>query len=400
VTARVLIYVQHLLGVGHLARMSRIAESLVMAGMRVTLVQGGAETGLKPSAGVEIARLAPVKVEAADMSVLLHADGKPFAEADKAARRDHLLGLLAVAQPDILLIEAFPFGRRQMRFELLPLLEAARAQGVAVIASSIRDILQESRKPGRAEETAALVERWFDLVLVHGDERLTPLALTFPLAERVAAKVRYTGLVGPPQPTRAEGGFAVVVSAGGGVVGAGLLRAAVAAAPLTRLAGKKWLILAGNNLPDVDFDGLRTLAAGMPAITIRRSVPDLPAHLRDATLSISQAGYNTVADVLAAGCRSVLVPFAAGGETEQATRADALAAAGRAVALAEDALTPAALAAAIDRAAAMPKPAPQAFDGGANTARALRSALDIATIANKQVETPRAMSSSPTVEKP
>ena len=40
-----------------------------------------------------------------------------------------------------------------------------------------------------------------------------------------------------------------------------------------------------------------------------------------AGLSISQSGYNTVCDVLQAGCRAIYVPFAAGGETEQTVRA-------------------------------------------------------------------------------
>jgi predicted glycosyltransferase len=39
-------------------------------------------------------------------------------------------------------IELFPFGRRQMRFELLPLLEAARARSPRPwIISSVRDVL-------------------------------------------------------------------------------------------------------------------------------------------------------------------------------------------------------------------------------------------------------------------
>jgi predicted glycosyltransferase len=254
-------------------------------------------------------------------------------------------------------------------------LEAARAGGVSVIAASIRDILQENRRPGRAEETAALVERWFDLVLVHGEAELTPLSLTFPLADRIAGKTRYTGLVGPPPPAAEAGGFDVVVSAGGGVVGGALLRAAIAAAPLTRFSGGRWLVLAGANLPDAELADLAALAAAAPGVELRRSVPDLPAVLKDAAVSVSQAGYNTVADILASGCRAVLVPFAAGGETEQGVRAAAAAAAGRAVALAEADLTPAALAAAIDQAAAMPPPAPQALDGGARTAAILAEAL-------------------------
>ncbi|MGI9407639.1 MAG: glycosyltransferase, partial [Hyphomicrobiaceae bacterium] len=40
-----------------------------------------------------------------------------------------------------------------------------------------------------------------------------------------------------------------------------------------------------------------------------------------AALSISQAGYNTVMDLLVARCPAIIVPFATGGETEQTFRA-------------------------------------------------------------------------------
>ncbi len=58
-----------------------------------------------------------------------------------------------------------------------------------------------------------------------------------------------------------------------------------------------------------------------------------------AELSVSQAGYNTVCDVLRAGCRSLLVPFSAGGETEQTARPLRLEQLGLATALPEEGLT-------------------------------------------------------------
>jgi predicted glycosyltransferase len=375
-TARALLYVQHLLGIGHLARMSRIARGLVAAGMEATIVQGGTDAGFLAMDGVDVVNLTPVKVAANDMATLLHADGRPFDEADRVARRQHLLAVLSAIRPDILLVEAFPFGRRQMRFELLPLLDDAKAMGIPVIASSVRDLLQESRKPGRAEETVELVRRYFDLVLVHGDEALTPLALTFPLARRIVARVKYTGIVGPVGPVAARPGHAVVVSAGGGSVGARLLEAAVSAAPLTRFRADSWLVLAGPNLPHPDFARLQAAAKRVSAkIEVRRSTPDLPACLAGADVSVSQAGYNTVADILVAGCPAVLAPFAAGGETEQSARADALATAGRAVVVRESELSPATVAEAMEQAVRLPKAPPSRLDGAGRTASILLDAL-------------------------
>ena len=73
----------------------------------------------------------------------------------------------------------FPFGRRQFAFELLPLLEAAKARGLPT-AVSLRDILVAKSKPARIAETVAIVRRLVDRVLVHGDPRLVGLEATLP----------------------------------------------------------------------------------------------------------------------------------------------------------------------------------------------------------------------------
>ena len=54
-----------------------------------------------------------------------------------------------------------------------------------------------------------------------------------------------------------------------------------------------------------------------PGVIVERWRADLPALFRTCALSVSQAGYNTVMDLLRARARAVLVPFAAGGESEQ-----------------------------------------------------------------------------------
>jgi predicted glycosyltransferase len=143
----------------------------------------------------------------------------------------------------------------------------------------------------------------------------------------------------------------VLVSAGGGAVGEALLRAALAARGLSRqAAARRWRLIAGPNLPQPAFDAL---AASLPkdgSVALDRFRADFRERLRHCAVSISQAGYNTVLDILDAGARAVLVPFAAGAETEQTLRAELLAARGRAIVVPEAALSPLALAAAVDAA--------------------------------------------------
>lgn len=88
--------------------------------------------------------------------------------------------------------------------------------------------------------------------------------------------------------------------------------------------------------------------------------------LANCAVSVSQAGYNTMTDVLAARARAVVVPFAADGQTEQSMRAECLARLGLVHVVREADLAPPSLADAVARAAALPRPEAGRVDlGGA-----------------------------------
>ncbi len=374
---RVLFYVQHLLGIGHLARASHIVQALAENDFEVTLVTGGMPVAGFPADGIDHVALPPIAVGEGGFSQLVDADGHIVDDAFKANRRDRLLTAYHERKPHIVILEAFPFGRRQVRFELLPLIEAIEATTPRpFLLTSLRDILQERAKPGRDEETVALIDRHFDRVLVHGDPAFVRLEDTFPLTRSIADRIAYTGLVtGRPAAPPVER-FDIVVSAGGGAVGAGLIDAALAASRhLTDLG--RWCIIAGPNLPQSDFE--RFAAETPDHVELVRFRTDFRSLLTAARLSISQAGYNTVCDIQQAGCRSILVPFASGGETEQTARAERLQRMGLAVVLPENALSCDTMIAAIGRAldpADLPDVPVLQLDGANRTAELLRDLLN------------------------
>ncbi len=372
---RIFFYVQHLLGIGHIARASRIANALVSDGFDVTVVTGGLPVPGFPGEGVRTIELPPVVASNVGFSGLADAEGQAAGEAFLSRRRDLLLKAFEETRPDVVIIEAFPFGRRQMRFELLPLLDAIeKANPRPKLLSSVRDILQENRKPGRDEETVRLVKDHFDAVLIHGDPDFVRLEDTFPLTAEIADRLRYTGLVAPPPAPEPSEAFDIIASAGGGAVGLEVMRAARDAAALLP-ADLRWLLIAGPNLPGADFSALSQNA---PAnVTLVRFRKDFPSLLRGAKVSISQAGYNTVGDLLRTRCRSILIPFVAAGETEQTVRAERLQALGLAEILPENGLTLDAVKAAVERAlAAPPRPAVSLdLDGAAKSAAIIRAMI-------------------------
>ena len=415
----VLLHVQYLLGIGHLQRSLRIAGALARDGITVTLVNGGPPAPeLAADPKVRVVQLEPVRARDASFALVDDA-GQPIGDTLRARRQEALLAAFAAARPDAVVIEGFPFARRAFAFELDPLIAAAQAATPRPrVICSVRDIIAWRDDPARHRAIAERVCRDFGAVLVHGDPKLISFEASFPAAPDIADRLIYTGYVyephltlpslrdGPlPLPpggrrgklaaTRGEVGDSiprggVVVSAGGGAAGAALLNAALAARRDGCLADAPWRLLTGANLPEAEYAALcRSAPAG---VTVERFRPDLPALLRQCRVSVSQAGYNTVLDILLARARAVLVPFAAERETEQLMRAERLAALGAAVLVRESDLSPATLAAAIERAAArQPARIMVNTDGAANSARIIAALIDGCPVGHLAAKTGKAM---------
>jgi len=372
----VLFYVQHLLGIGHIRRAALIARAAVAAGLDLTFVSGGEPVAGLDIGGAELVQLdPPLRSADAAFSRLETPEGHTLDDAIAERRRAQVLAAFEARRPRVLLTEMFPFGRRQMRFELTPLVERARdAPWQPALACSVRDILTASQQREKIAWIVATVERFYDRVLVHGDPALVPFDRTFPEAARLAGRLQYTGYVVATAPPAARGAAPsgeVLVSTGGGAVADPLVSAAFGARALSPLAAAPWRVLIGDNLPEARF---RAFQAAAPAgIVVERSRPDFLALLASCRLSISQAGYNTTLEVLASGRPALVVPFAAGQESEQSLRARLLADQGRLAVVEEAGLTPARLAEGIARALALP-PAPAlalALDGAARSAAIL-----------------------------
>jgi predicted glycosyltransferase len=207
-------------------------------------------------------------------------------------------------------------------------------------------------------------------VLVHGSPDAIPLDRTLALADRLGDQLVYTGYLGPdaPVPAGAPHGE-VVISGGGGQVAGPLFRTVLAAWPLTTAARKRpWRLVTGPYLPEAIRTEIQQQARDLPdhegraAVEVEAFRADLGAHLGGAALSVSQAGYNTVLELVAQGVRAVVVPYEGSGD-EQPLRARLLAARGLLEIVREADLTPAQLAAAMDAALHRPGlPAPVRLD--------------------------------------
>ena len=321
---KIAFYVQHLLGTGHLFRMMALAKTFSAHNHAVLFISGGAipNPGEMP---YQVIQLFPLRTGAGDFTRLIDGDGQDVTDRTKQRRAAELIHHMLDFAPDILIIESFPFGRFQMKFELIPLLKAIKhSVSSALIISSIRDILQH-RKEKRNRETLALLASYFDAVIVHGDPAWAPLECSFPFAPKIPVNVFYSGYVidetkrvEQKNPDK-EGKHEVIVSAGGGAVGKYVFDVAIKARPLSCLSHLVWRILAGNNVSTIARDETGNCHSGK--IIIEENREDFCRLLSQCELSISQAGYNTCLDIIRTRANAVLIPFSGYGETEQRQRA-------------------------------------------------------------------------------
>lgn len=325
-SASVLIAVTHLLGSGHLVRAANLARALARGGFTVTLASGGMPLRDMEGEPFAFVQLPVIRTEGTDFRTLLDENGQPIEPERKTARIAMLEELAARLRPDVVIVEHFPFGRRQLAAEFLALIAAAKAARPEALAlSSVRDVLVTPR-PDRIAEAEERIAGLFDAVLVHGDAGFLSLDRSWPVGEGLAAKLRYTGYLADNRPVgSAQENDEVIVSGGGSAAALPLFATAVAAARLDR-SGRRWRLLAGRGMTE---DDLALLMAEAPEkVVIERARPDFPALLAGCAVSISQAGYNTVLDLVTAGRPAIVVPFDAGNETEQTVRAEAMERAG------------------------------------------------------------------------
>ncbi|MCG8364167.1 MAG: glycosyl transferase [Pseudanabaenales cyanobacterium] len=346
-------YCQHILGIGHLIRSMEIARGLTQD-FRICFINGGEVVqGFQTPPGVEVVNLPAIKTDA-EFRELQAPDGFGSIEAVMEQRKTMLLELFQRVQPDVLMVELFPFGRRRFSTELVPFLAQAQAADTKVVCS-LRDIVVTKQNQIRHEEKVCnLINRYFDMLLIHGDPQFMPLEKSFSRVKDLNCEVHYTGyvvqkegtgdrrqelsndgqstansLIHPPNsklhPPNSPLSPLILTSVGGGRFGHELLECVVQASVLLEDKIPHHIrVFTGPFSPDLVFARLQQSAVEQSNLTVERYTPNLLSYMRQADLSISMAGYNTTLNVLTTGVRAMLLPFTGNDDQEQTLRSERL----------------------------------------------------------------------------
>jgi predicted glycosyltransferase len=388
----VLFYCQHVLGIGHLVRSAEIVRELSRDSQILFISGGEKPDGFRfpEHENIDILQLPPLKTDP-DFSNLKVCGSSRSMDETKTLRRRLLLQSFADFQPDVMVTELFPFGRKQFRFELLPLLEQAREQSRrTMVVSSVRDILVTRKDQEEYEQRVCdLANTFYDLILVHGDKTFQKFDETFSRVNDLRCPVVYTGYVvqqKDPNTTEAcrlqlseQGQPMIVASNGSGqyLTGQMLLETVLRAAQLLQSRiPHEFHVFAGPLMPEEAYGRLQTLARESRNVRLSRYTPDLTAVLKRSEVSVSMAGYNTMMDVLSSRVRALVYPVTSNGDQEQCVRAERLARAGVIDVIRTEELIPEELARKLERALSKtPTPLTVNREGAVNSVLILKKYL-------------------------
>ena len=315
----IIFYCQYVWGMGHFIRSLEFTRAL--ADHDVTLIAGGQEVEVDLPEHVRLLRL-PVLYMDEKFTQLIPGIHGQSVEQIQHERKKTIYSLMEHLQPDLFIVELYPFGRSMFGFELEPLLEDIREGrfGPVKTICSLRDILVEKKDPCAYEERVLQkLNRHFDALLIHSDPALLRLEETFTRVRDINIPVVYTGFI--TQQTDPANGSSlrkelaiscgqkfIVASAGGGRSGYRLLTSVIDACELLR--DRLPLRLEVFTGPFMDNEAFEKLSARAAAgFRIRRYTKRFPDYLYAADLSVSLAGYNTCMNLLITQVPALVYPY-------------------------------------------------------------------------------------------
>lgn len=374
---RVLFYSHDSYGLGHLRRTLALARA-------VSERDGRASSLILTGSTVASSYQLPPRVDTVKLPVMTKdPDGHyqalrlPIDTDDLCRMRSAILAATAETfAPTVAVVDKTPLG---VRGELTRTLDLLRDRGDCRLVLGLRDIEDDPvrvRRQWGHRNLRALIERYYDAILVYGPESSLD-ALDCMGWDDLRVPVHHVGYVGAPLAGGPPADFPadyLLVTAGGGGDGFDLLVSVLAALRLRPLRIPT-VIVAGPLLADEDLRRLLELAAGLN-VRVHEFRADMEAVVAGASAVVGMAGYNTVAELLAARKPALLVPRIHP-RREQLMRAQALVALGLADMLRPDELSAETMADALCRLLERPQPDCSADLGGAARAAEILASVRV-----------------------
>lgn len=287
---KILFYCQYVYGIGHLVRSLQLANGLAEF-FDVYFISGGeAINGFEINSKINFIQLEAVYKEENRNSLTCVNEDFSLEECFKL-RAEKINSALHSIVPDLIITEHFPFGFLFENESLQLLNDAKEINKKVKVVCSVRDII-EKIKGGKSDiKTNQILNKYYDLLLIHGDERLISIDQSFTLSKEIKIESNYTGYI---VDTKLKGEHKtepnILVSVAGGRLGKELLSAVSEAFGLIKSYIPHNLLLFTGA-----FDSLNKLKGENERVQFFEFHRDtFLKKLSSCEVSISLGGYNTI----------------------------------------------------------------------------------------------------------
>lgn len=311
----VLVYVYHGSTLGHIRRVLSICSELRRKdpSLNLILLQGGKlPRSFKEIDLLEVIQLPSLAPNATNSFQGLKSPNLNIeTQTLLNIRRDIIRSLVKNIIFDAVIIEFFPFGRVMLQDEILDLIKITKLSNPKLkVLSLMRDItgFPQEEWQNRKEHTYRILEQYFDILLLHGDQDLDSSVQKEIEQHKCRIEYHYTGYIATPTvcDTEIEDHNEILISAGGGKDAAEWIEVLLASIEESVDILKYQITVAtGPYFPD----GKRQhIESRFPFVHLKSFIPNFHRRIQSARLSISMAGYNTITDILQTDTPALIIP--------------------------------------------------------------------------------------------
>jgi predicted glycosyltransferase len=301
---KVIIHCQYVYGIGHLVRTVELAIGLSEK-FQVFIFYGG-ETVPNFNLPKEVTFIQlPAIYKEENSNSLSPVDSSTSIEECFQERKIIIEQKIEEIKPDILITEHFPFGLLFENEVISLILKVKFINPSSKIISSVRDIIESNGGGKNDIYIAELINKWYDMVLVHGDEKCLELKDSFSQIDKISVPILYTGYIVRPIPKKIKTKThypIILASIAGGRLGNELLEAVIDSHLLIKEKIKHSLILFSGAFQN-DFKQQEKKITDLNSEDIKIHFFDSEMYLNylsQADLVISLGGYNSIIESISA----------------------------------------------------------------------------------------------------
>jgi predicted glycosyltransferase len=310
---KIVLYSHDTFGMGNIRRTLLLSQEFITEypGASILIITGSPMIhAFRIPTGIDYIKLPCVDRFAAEQYAPRYLSG--CSEEVKQTREAILRESVLRFNPDLMVVDKRASG---IDGELLPTLHALRQYGRHTkLVLGVRDILDE---PERTRTVLAgngsfeVIDEFYDQVWIYGSKEIFDTAKEYAFPESIRRKTFYCGYLKRPTVAagRKEGPPRVLITTGGGGDGSDIIEAYLTGlSTLPRNVALRTTVIFGPQMPEVRRAELLRHFDYLADVEFLEFEADITNRYAESDVVVSQAGYNTVCELLSFSRRAILVP--------------------------------------------------------------------------------------------